>query len=183
MLAAQEADHAIHEELRDLLSGIEAAVNSERYGDLAQYFHENLTITPINQEVISTRAGIEPYFNKWFGPGGYLKSIKMTLEADDLTEFYADGGIGIVRGSGDEDYVLSDKRTFHMKTRWTATVILDSDGKWRILALHIGTDFLDNPILSVAEDSAKYFGAGGAIAGLLLGLLVAFVWRRRRQTA
>ena len=104
----------------------------------------------------------------------------MGLEADALTEFYADKTFGVVRGSGKEDYVLSDKRFFPMETRWTATVSKDSDGQWRILSLHIGTNFLDNPILSMAENSAKYFAAGGAAVGLLLGLAFGFMWGRRK---
>ena len=183
VLAAQEADHDIHEELRGLLTGIETAIDSEAYGDLAQYFHEDLRITTINQEVMSSRADIEPYFEFWFGEGGYLKKLDMKLEADALTEFYADNTIGIVRGSGDEDYVLSDTRFFAMKTRWTATVIKDTDGKWRILTLHIGTNFLDNPILSMAEGSVKNVGMGGAVVGLLLGLLIGFFLWRRKQAA
>jgi len=181
-LAAQETDQALHDELRGVLNGIQEAVNAEKYGDLGQYFHENLTITTINQEVISTRAEIEPYFDKWFGPGGYLKTLRMSLEADELTEFYADKTFGIVRGSGEEDYVLSDSRSFPMKTRWTATVIKDTDGKWRILTLHLGTDFLNNPILAVAEESAKYFGMAGGAAGLVFGLLIMFMLGRRKRT-
>ena len=103
MLAAQEADQEIHEELRGLLSGIETAINAEDYGDLGQYFHEDLRITTINQEVMSSRDDIEPYFDFWFGEGGYLKKLDMKLEADALTEFYADKTIGVVRGSGEED--------------------------------------------------------------------------------
>lgn len=183
LLAAQEPDHEIHEELRGLLDGIEQAINAEEYGDLAQYFHEDLRITTINQEVMSSRSDIEPYFVRWFGPGGYLKKLDMKLEADALTEFYADNTIGIVRGSGDEDYVLSDTRFFAMKTRWTATVIKDTDEKWRILTLHIGTNFLDNPILSVAENSVKYTGIGGAGVGLVLGLLIGVFLIRRKRAA
>lgn len=37
---AEEPNHAIHEELRDLLQGIETAINAEKYGDLKQYFDE-----------------------------------------------------------------------------------------------------------------------------------------------
>jgi len=180
LLAAQESDEAIHEELRALLSGIETAVNSEQYGDLGQYFHHAVHITTINQEVITSNDDIEPYFERWFGEGGYLKTLRMGLEADALTEFYADKTFGVVRGSGKEDYVLSDKRFFPMETRWTATVSKDSDGQWRILSLHIGTNFLDNPILSMAENSAKYFAAGGAAVGLLLGLAFGFMWGRRK---
>lgn len=180
LLAAQESDEAIHEELRALLSGIETAVNSEQYGDLGQYFHHTVHITTINQEVISSNDEIEPYFERWFGEGGYLKTLRMELEADALTEFYADKTFGVVRGSGKEDYVLSDKRFFPMETRWTATVSKDDVGQWRILTLHIGTNFLDNPILSMAENSAKYLAAGGAAVGLLLGLVFGFMWGRRK---
>jgi len=180
LLAAQESDEAVHEELRALLNGIETAVNSEAYGDLAQYFHETAYITTINQEVISSNTEIEPYFERWFGEGGYLKTLRMELEADALTEFYADMTFGVVRGSGNEDYVLSDERFFPMKTRWTATVSKNANGRWRILTLHIGTNFLDNPILSMAENSAKYFAAGGATVGLILGLIFGFLWGRRK---
>jgi len=106
----------------------------------------------------------------------------MSLEADDLTEFYADKTFGIVRGSGEEDYVLSDSRSFPMKTRWTATVIKDTDGQWRILTLHIGTDFLNNPILAVAEESTKLFGIAGVAAGVVFGILLMFLLGRRNRT-
>lgn len=183
ILAAQETDEAIHNELRQLLSGIEQAVNSESYADLAQYFHDSARITTINQEVISSSAEIEPYFEKWFGDGGYLKSLKMKLEADTLTEFYADKTFGVVRGSGDEDYVLSDKRFFPMKTRWTATVSKTDAGEWRILTLHIGTNFLDNPILSMAEGSVKIASIGAGVIALLAGLVIGFVFGRRKKSA
>jgi ketosteroid isomerase-like protein len=182
-IAAQEEDHAIHEELRGILTGLETAINSEQYGDLAQYFHEDLTITTITQEVMLSREDIAPYFEMHFGEGGRLNKLDMRLEADSLTEFYADKTIGIVVGSGEEDYDMRDGRFFAMKTRWTATMILDDDGQWRILALHIGTDFLDNPVINAIEDAVKEYmikgAAGGAIVGLVLGLLIG----RRRKTA
>ena len=183
VLAAQETDEAIHNELRQLLSGIEEAVNSESYDELAQYFHDSARITTINQEVISSSAEIAPYFEKWFGEGGYLKTLEMRLEADALTEFYADKTFGVVRGSGDEDYVLSDTRFFPMKTRWTATVSKTDAGEWRILTLHIGTNFLDNPILSMAEGSVKNVATGAGVVGLLLGLVIGFFVGRGKKAA
>ena len=182
VVAAEEPDHAIHEALRALLQGVENAVNEERYNDLAPYFHQNLRVTTINQEIISLREEIPQYFNRWFGPGGYLKKVNMKLNADATTELYGDNSFGIVRGSGDEDYVLSDKRYYAMKTRWTATVIKDTDGQWRILSLHIGTNFLDNPILTEAENALVYFTGGGVVAGIFLILLINWL-RRRFKTA
>ena len=173
--AAEDADHAIHEELRALLQGMEKAVNEERYNDLAPYFHKDIRVTTINQEIITSREEIATYFNRWFGPDGYLKKVDMKLTADALTELYANKTFGIVRGTGNENYILSDKRYYEMKTRWTATVIKDTDGKWRILSLHIGTNFLDNPILTEIENSLIYFGIGGLILGFILMLIVNFV--------
>lgn len=182
--AADEPDHEIHQELRALLQGMQQAINTEKYSDLEQYFNENLRVTTINQEVITSRPEITAYFKRWFGPGGYLKKVDMNLKADALTELYADKSVGIVRGSGVEKYILADGRHFDMNTRWTATVAKDADGKWRILALHIGTNFLDNPILNKAEASVMYVGAGGALGGLVLGgLLVFFLVRRKKANA
>lgn len=178
--AADESDHMIHNELRGLLHGIENSVNTEQYDQLGKYFHKNMRVTTSNQEVLNSHEDITKFFHYWFGPGGVLKKVEMKLDADALTEFYANKTVGVVRGSGVENCYLSDSRFFPMKTRWTATVIKDDDGKWRILTLHIGINFLDNPVLSVAKESANYFGIIGGIAGLLIGLLIGFfVWRKR----
>ena len=180
---AEEADHAIHEELRALLTRIETAINTEKYEEMAPCFHENVRATTINQEVILSRAGIAPYFRKWFGPGGYLKKLHMTLTADALTELNAERTFGIVRGSGEEDYTLADGRLFPMKTRWTAMVVKDADGAWRILAIHIGTNFLDNPILAKAEKALGFAAGMGFLAGVVLTAGVAFLLARRRRSA
>ncbi len=176
----QATEDPSHTELRALLKGMETAINTERYGDLAQYFHKDMRVTTINQEVLSSPKEIDAYFARWFGPGGYLKKVEMTLTPDDLTQFYGGGSLGIVRGAGDENYYLADERYFEMKTRWTATVIKDSDNRWRILTLHIGTNFLDNPILDMAEQSLRKAGIAGGIAGLLLGVVIMFLVRRRK---
>ena len=176
---AQEEDVAIHEELRGLLTGIQQAVNEERWGDIGQYFHRDMTVTTINQEVLTSPDDIEPYFDGWFGEGGYLESVEMSFEADALTRLNADKTLGIVFGSGKEDYMLAKGRFFSMDTRWTATVIKDDDGAWRILSIHIGTDFLDNPVLGSMERATRYTAAVSAIAGLLIGLLLSWLWRRR----
>jgi len=181
VVSAEEIDQAIHEELRSLLRGLEDAVNEERYNDLAPFFHENLRVTTINQEVISSHKEIGEYFDRWFGPGGFLRKVDMKLEADDVTELYGDKNFGVVRGAGIEKYILSDSRAYDLKTRWTATVIKDRDGTWRILTLHIGTNFLDNPILDEAESSLAYFTGAGLLAGVVLMLLVNLVRRRSKK--
>jgi hypothetical protein len=179
---AEEPDHAIHEELRALLKKLETSINSGKYEEMESCFVEKVRATTINQEVLSSRSEIPGYFKKWFGPGGYLKKLQMTLNADGLTELNAEKTFGTVRGSGQEDYTLADGRFFPMKTRWTATVVKDTDGVWRILSIHIGTNFLDNPILAKAESSLGYAAGGGLLAGILLTAGIAFVVVRKKRT-
>ncbi len=181
-LATEEPDHGVHEALRVLVNGIELAINEERYGDLAPYFHRNMRVTTINQEFLASPTEIAGYFERWFGEGGYLKKLEIRLIPDALTEFYANKSVGIVQGVGHENYILSDTRSYEILTRWTATMILDNDGQWRILTLHIGTNFLDNPVLAEIENSLIYFTIGGAVAGMVLMGLVILVTRRKRKT-
>jgi ketosteroid isomerase-like protein len=174
-------EEKVHQELRGLLTGIEQAINSQRYGDLAQYFSKEMKVTAINQELLASHADIEPYFEKWFGKNGKIKNLEIKLIADEKTKFY-ENNIGIVYGKGVERYVLNDTRHFDMLTRWTATVRKEEDGKWRILTLHIGTDFLDNPLLNAIEKSTMAFAGAGAGIGLLVGLILgALLWKRKRM--
>lgn len=174
---------AIHQELRGLLHGIETAVNSEKYNDLMPFFSEKMRVTTINQQVLSKPSEIEGYFKGWFGEGGYLKKLDIKLTPDELTQLYGVPGNpswGLVRGAGTENYQLTDGRYLAMKTRWTATVIKESDGKWRILALHIGTNFFDNPIFDEVYGKIKWYAIGGLMLGLLLGALgMAFLRRKK----
>jgi ketosteroid isomerase-like protein len=179
-VSAEERDHEIHNELRQLVRGIETAVNTEKYGDLKQYFHKSLRVTTVNQNTITSYQGIEEYFDEWFGEGGYLISLKMTLIPDALTELYNNKKMGIVRGNGVEKYKLRDGRDLDLKTRWTATVIKDMDGEWRILALHLGTNFYDNAIYSEMSEQLKKWGMIGTALALLLGLLLGY-WLRGRK--
>jgi hypothetical protein len=191
-LFAEEAppNAAIHQELRGLLQGIETAINAEKYDDLKQYFVKELHVTTINQNVIATPEGIDAYFKKWFGQGGYLKKLDIKLNADALTKLYdANNNIsgatenptwGLVYGDGIENYQLTDGRFLPMKTRWTATVVKEADGKWRILALHIGANFYSNPIFDAVKESTKYYAAGGLGIGLLLGVFLMIVLGKRK---
>lgn len=182
--AEDSANSEIHQELRALLTGIETAVNSENYANLKPFFDEKLRVTTINQQVISTPDGIDAYFKDWFGKGGYLKKLDIKLTPDAITQLYGDPANpswGLVYGAGTENYQLVDGRNLAMKTRWTATVVKEPDGKWRILALHIGANFYDNPIFAAVKNSTKYYAAGGLTVGLLLGVLGMVFLRRKKR--
>ena len=180
-MAAEEPDHAIHEELRAVLQQTANAINSGDFDKMLPVLSEQIRATPINQEFLTSRSEVSAYFKKWFGSGGYLKKLEISLAPDVLTELSEEKTWGIVRGKGVEKYILADGRPYELMTRWTATVVKESDGKWRIRAIHIGTDFLNNPILSEAERALGYALGGGVIGGLLAGLLLGwFLFRKKK---
>jgi ketosteroid isomerase-like protein len=180
LLAAEEADHEIHQELRGILSTVVGAINSGNYDAMLPVISENVRATTITQEVISNRQEASAYFKKWFGPGGFLKKLDMSLSADALTELSPDKTWGIVRGSGMERYTLADGRRYDMPTRWTATVAKEADGRWRLRAIHFGTNFLDNPILDEAKRRAKMYTIGGTLTALVFGIFLGFLVGRRK---
>jgi len=179
--AAEESDHAIHQELRAVLSTVETAINDAKFDQMLPVISQDVRATTINQEVISSRDEVVGYFNRWFGPGGYLKKLHMTLRPDALTELSADKSWGLVRGSGVEIYTLADGRVFDMLTRWTAVMQKDPDGKWRLRSIHIGTNFLHNPILAAAEGAIPNIGLAAGGGGILVGGLLGFFFGRRRK--
>ncbi len=181
--AQEEPDHEIHQELRAVLGTVQGAINAGDYDAMLPVIAEDIRATTITQEVMSNREEVSAYFKRWFGPGGFLKTLHMDLKADVLTELSADKSWGLARGSGIEGYTLADGRTYDMKTRWTAVMQKSADGKWRLRAIHIGTDFLDNPILDAAKAGLVKIGIGAGAGGLILGGLLGFFVGRRKKTA
>jgi ketosteroid isomerase-like protein len=180
LYAAEEADHEIHQELRGVLTTVQNAINSGNYDAMLPVISENVRATTVTQEVMSNRAEVTAYFKKWFGHGGFLKKLDMHLTADALTELSPDKTWGLVRGSGIENYTLADGRQYPIKTRWTAVLIKESDGKWRLRAIHLGTNFLDNPILDDAKHAVVRYASIAGVVGLIVGLGIGFLIGRRK---
>lgn len=181
--AANPGDEAIHNELRGLLKTVTMAINEEQYERLTPILSEQAHVVLINQDVISRKEQIKPYLDKWFGSGGFLKSLRVKLEADVLTELSADRSWGLGYGTGVETYTLADGRTFAMPTRWTAVVQKEADGVWRIRAIHQGTNFMDNPVMDGVVGKTSQWLALGAAGGLALGVLLTWLVLRRKHKA
>lgn len=177
---AAETDHEIHQELRGILMTVQNSVNSGNFDAMLPVLSKDIEATTITQEVMHGPQEVSAYFKKWFGPGGFLKKLEMHFTADALTELSADKSWGVVRGSALESYTLADGRKYDMKSRWTATVVKEPDGKWRLRTIHFGTNFLDNPILDAAKDAVVKYAAISGVIGLLAGALLGFLLARRK---
>lgn len=179
-LATTEPDHAIHEELRAMLRGFEQAMSSGRYDDMLPLLHERVWATSLTQEVMGSREDVSKYFRTWFGPDGYMKGMTMKLEADALTELSPDKRFGLVRGSANEVYDAKEGYRFDFRTRWTAVLAKGDDERWRLRAIHFGTNNLDNPVLTRVRDTLTRYLWIGTGLGLAGGLGVGFWLGRRR---
>lgn len=180
---AQEPDHAIHEELRGVLRAVVGAINAGDYDRMLPYLTENVEATSVTQEVMSSRADVSNYFKAWFGPTGYMKKMEMKLDADKLTELSPDKSWGLVRGKALEHYEAKDGDRFDFVTRWTAVLVRGDDGKWRLRAIHFGTNHLDNPVLTKVSRTLIRDGIVGGIVALLVGLAAGWWLGRRRKAA
>ena len=178
---AEEPDHAIHQALRGVLHEVVTSINSGQFENMLPYLSENIEATSVTQEVMSGRADVSKYFATWFGPSGYMRAMEMKLDADGLTELSPDKSWGLVRGKALEHYEAKDGDTFDFVTRWTAVMIRSDDDKWRLRAIHFGTNHLDNPVLTKVQRTLIRDGIIGALVSLLIGLAVGWWLGRRRS--
>ena len=175
----QSADHV---QLRAILGALKDAINSGDYAAIDPYLYTPFSITLVDQKVLTSADMMKAYLDSMVGGSGqFIRKVTMEPVADELTQIY-DGRFGVARGGNTEVYEISTGKTITLQTRWTATLIKDQ-GQWKLLALHNGTDFLDNPILATAGRFAIYAACIGGALGLLLGLLIGWYFRLARRRA
>jgi ketosteroid isomerase-like protein len=176
---AQEPSAADHDALRKIKADVLHAINSRDLKGMDEILHKPFMVTVITQDSFTDTGALQAYYDGLFSrPLLRIARVTMEAEADELSQIYT-GTCAVARGSTKETYEMADGRRFDMRGRWTATA-LKQDGRWKLLAIHDGTNFLDNPVLTAIEKSVAYSGAGGLAGGLVLGFLAARLVRRRQ---
>ena len=171
-----------HEQLRALLRSATEAMNSRNIDALAPLFYDRFSITTVDQRIFTNLADFKAYYEGMMtGPNAPLKSVTIKPEADALTEFIGDN-IGLSYGTSTDTYHFSDGDTREMTSRWTATLYKDN-GKWKIINVHIGTNLLDNPVVTSVKSMIYKVGAGALAAGLLIGFVIARLMRKKTGAA
>ena len=177
-VAQDPSQAADHDALRKVKADVLHAINARDLRAMDKLLHRPFSITLVTQDIFTDVAALQGYYDALF-TRKLLRMEKITLdaEADELSQIYT-GTFAMARGSTKELYELTDGRRFDMHGRWTATLIKE-DGQWKVLTIHSGINFLDNPVLTAVEKSTTYVGGGGAVVGLVLGFLLGFFVRRR----
>lgn len=141
------------------------------------YLHPNVVITWHNAEVSRHHDGVRSYLNRMLtGPNKVVASYSADVSVDELTILFG-GDTAVSWGSALEHFKLASGTSFDLPARWSATLVKEN-GKWLIANLHASDNLFDNPMLAVAKRMTLWAGIIGAVAGLLVGVLVA---RRRKS--
>lgn len=171
---------ADHDALRKLKSDVTSAANNRDYVAMQKVLHQPFMTTVITQDSFTDLGKLKDYFESLFTRDFLrMKKVSIGAEADELSQIYQ-GTFAVTRGSTNEHYEMADGRKFDVTGRWTAVSIKDK-GEWKLLAVHTGTNFLDNPVLNAIEKSVLWFAVGGAAGGLILGFIVGWIARGNRK--
>lgn len=83
-------------------------------------------------------------------------------------------------GNLHDRFVLMDGSDLPFNSVFTATIARRGD-RWLVTAFHTSVSVFDNPVLSFAtRKTAIWLGLGGGVAGLLLGLILARTFARKK---
>jgi uncharacterized protein (TIGR02246 family) len=181
-LAAQEPDADIHNALRQLKATMTRALNERDLDTIVAHVTPDVVFTTMNNDVRRGPDQIRAYFHEMLtAPGHVVKDVKVAFEADALTTLYG-GDAGIAYGTSNDLYELTNGDRFNIRARWSCTMVRSGD-RWLIASFHYSTNVFDNPILDRYRSMLVPLGAGGVIAGLVVGGALAWLIARRRRTA
>lgn len=174
---------ADHEALRQLKVDLETMMAQRDFDMAAKLMHDPFMVTLVTQDSFTSLPSLKSYYDSLFSRETMrLKDLSISADADELSQIHT-GTFALTRGSTKEHYEMADGRQFDLKGRWTAVSLKEPDGRWRLLGIHTGTNFLDNPVLGAIEKSLWWFFGGGALAGLVAGFVLAWLLRRPRRAA
>ncbi len=172
----KKPENPAHQELRDLRTKMQVAMNGGDVESLLENVTEDVVFSTMNGDVVRGKDGIREYFKKMMsGADSPVKSVKTNFEADDLTILY--GGslgepetAGVAFGHSDDQYVLKDGTEFTVSPRWTATMIREPDG-WKIGSFHYSVNIFDNPVMNKMRSGIAKIASLAAVLCLVLGFV------------
>jgi len=174
-LFAQSPQDADHEELRGMMRAATQALNARQVDALAPLMARRFVITTVDGRTFRDLASFKTYIDQLYG--SKVRSIEFRPEAAELTEF-ADADTGLSWGKSTDTYTFNDGDSRTMTSHWTA-VVQKQDGRWKLAALHISANILDNPVVEAAKRYAWMAAGAGLLAGLILGFALRAITTRR----
>lgn len=177
-LSLHAQDEAAHNELRQLKTTMEKALNARDLDAIVANVDPNVVFTTMNGDVCRGPQQIRAYFEKMLtAPGHIVKDVKVSFEVDQLTTLYG-GDTGVAYGSSKDHYELTDGQTFDISGRWTCTMVKSGD-RWVIAAFHYSANVFSNPIVDRYKAAIWQAGIAAAVLALIVGFVLGRLLRRR----
>lgn len=134
----------------------------------------------VSGDEVAGAAGLKTYWENMkriMGDGGkYQVKINVAVPADIF------GDIAVAHGTSSEDVTISGKQ-YHYDGLWTA-VLKKQDGQWKLLRVHASMYPISNPfVAAIVQGASIRWGLVGGVAGLLLALILNFLFRRRKAAS
>jgi ketosteroid isomerase-like protein len=178
---AQPADvnhQADHVALRALRERVVTALGNQDMKTLTSCFATNFAFTTVTQDVLTNETQVQEFFDHMFrGDGALITSLKTEPKADILTRFLSDN-VGVCYGTSKDTYTMKSGEVVEMNVRWSATVVKE-DGEWKVSIAHVGTDFLNNPVLDRVTSFWKKAVCATGSAGIVVGGIIGWILGRR----
>lgn len=166
---------ADREALITVFHAMEAAINDQNVERMVAQMTPDATVTWLNGEVSRGHDQIRTYYQRMVkGPERILDKYTTAAKIDAHARFYGD--VAVADGSMRDSFIPVARGPFQLDSRWSS-VSVKIDGQWKVAAMHLSANVFSNELIEEAKSAAWKTGIGGAIAGLILGLLVA--WLRR----
>lgn len=180
--AADEDPHA--EDRKALLKvfrEIEAGINDQNVDRMVAQMHPQATVTWLNGEISRGHDEIKAYYHRMVkGEKRYIDKYLTAAKVGAPARFYGNGQVAVADGSTEDRFFPVARGPFQLSSRWTSTSA-KFDDQWKVVSLHLSANVFTNSLIEEATDAAWYTGAGGAAAGLVLGLLIGWLVARKRS--
>jgi ketosteroid isomerase-like protein len=171
-------EEATHNELRALRDDLVDAVIKGDIDRQLKYADDDIVTTWQNGKVARGREGLLKFLKELQGSNGKVfQGYKQPPEPAELSILHG-GDTAISYGTSVATFQVAGQ-TFDLTNHWTATLVKEN-GKWLMASYHVSGDLLDNPVLNAAKNCLYLAGGVGAVAGLVLGLILAKLFRRKR---
>lgn len=159
---------------------IEASINAQDVDRMVAQMDPQATVTWLNGEVSRGHAEIRAYYQRMLkGDQRILDRYLTTAKLGAPAHFFGNGEVAVADGTMEDEFFPVARGPFGLSSNWTSTSAR-IDGQWKVVSLHLSSNVFTNSLIAEAKAAIWYAAGGAALAGLLLGWLLAWSRRRRR---
>jgi ketosteroid isomerase-like protein len=165
------------EAITRLREGLIDSFNKADLDRLLSHLDTNVVVTWQNGEVSLGREGVRDYYNKMMrGERPIVREVKATPE---VTGRHVSGDWAVSWGKMNDVFHLTDGSQLAFNSLFTATIARRGE-QWQVTAFHASVNAFDNAVLHTAvKKVGRIIAIVASVAGVVLGLLLARIFRRK----